>query len=89
MTGTLKDEEVLAQCAPDDLIKLIGPSGSGLAIDTCRCLHFGARSRGQDRLILMFNFTRHDHVMDVGIPVPAAACKRYAKDRLRRLVCNS
>ena len=39
---------------------LTGPAGSGLMVDTNRCLHHGARSRGKDRLIVIAQYVRAD-----------------------------
>ena len=37
----------------------IGKSGSGLAIDTANCLHYGSRNMLKDRIILIIYFTTH------------------------------
>lgn len=56
----LEDEEVYRHCsAEDDVVQLIGERGTAAAVDTSRCLHFGARSRGAERMVLIFNFISH------------------------------
>ena len=54
----LPDEILLAHCAPEDIIAVTGASGSGVFVDTCRCLHFGSRARVGHRLVIMFQYTR-------------------------------
>ena len=39
--------------------KFIGKYGSGLAIDTANCLHYGSRKNIKDRVILILYFTTH------------------------------
>jgi len=58
----LTDEEVLAHCAREDAVSLIGPSGSGLFVDTSRCLHYGSRCRAGYRLVIMFQYTRRPNL---------------------------
>ncbi len=55
----LKDDEVYSYINPNDAIKFIGEKGSGLAIDTCRCLHYGSRENKKTRKLLMVQFTNH------------------------------
>ena len=54
----ISDTEVDAACGLDQAIPLLGDSGSGGFVDTCRCLHFGSRHVESDRLVLMVQFTR-------------------------------
>jgi hypothetical protein len=54
----LEDAEVLAHCSSEDIISVTGAPGSGAFVDTSRCLHFGSRSRGGARLVMMFQYTR-------------------------------
>lgn len=61
------DEEILSHCNDADIISLAGNAGSGAFVDTSRCLHFGSRSRGGHRLVIMFQYTRTPD-LNVGIP---------------------
>jgi hypothetical protein len=58
----LTDEEVLAHCRPEDAVSLVGPAGSGLFVDTSRCLHYGSRCRSGHRLVIMFQYTRRPNL---------------------------
>jgi hypothetical protein len=58
----LTDEEVLAHCKPDDAVSLIGQPGSGVFVDTSRCLHYGSRCRSGYRLVIMFQYTRRPNL---------------------------
>ena len=40
----------------DDEVAVVGPPGTACVLDSSRCLHFGSRCRGGERLVLMFNF---------------------------------
>ena len=55
----LEDDEVYSSINSNDAIKFIGQKGSGLAIDTCRCLHYGSRENKKTRKLLMVQFTNH------------------------------
>ncbi|WP_440679482.1 hypothetical protein [Candidatus Pelagibacter sp. HIMB1517] len=37
----------------------VGKSGSGLAIDTANCLHYGSRNMSEKRIVLIIYFTTH------------------------------
>ncbi len=57
-TGRLDDDAVVAAAGGEDaLIKVMGPAGSGAAVDTSRCLHYGSRGNAVGRLLIMFQFT--------------------------------
>jgi hypothetical protein len=60
----LGDEEIFRHVRPSDVMKLIGPPGTGLMVDTARCFHFGRRARSKERLMLMIQFMRSDDVPD-------------------------
>lgn len=57
-SGSLTDEEILSQAAPDDIISLTGPAGTAALVDTARCLHFGSRCREGVRVVIMVNYAR-------------------------------
>jgi hypothetical protein len=50
------DETIYRHAKPSDAIRVLGPAGTGAVVDSSRCFHFGARARGGERLMLMFNF---------------------------------
>lgn len=52
------DEQVESCCPKDEVVRTIGPAGSGFIVDTARCLHYGSRGNINDRLILMISFAR-------------------------------
>jgi hypothetical protein len=54
----MDDAEILAHCREEDIVSVTGAPGSGVFVDTSRCLHFGSRSRGGHRLVMMFQYTR-------------------------------
>lgn len=57
-TGRLGDDDVVkAAGGEESLIKVMGPAGSGAAVDTSRCLHYGSRGNTVGRLLIMFQFT--------------------------------
>ena len=58
------DEEIAAVGGRDDIVTVIGPAGTGVAIDTSRCLHLGSRVRpGAFRLCLYLQVL-HDTRVD-------------------------
>lgn len=56
-TGELTDDLIEDAGGRGKHIVAAGPAGSGVALDTSRCLHFGSRNNTIGRLILMFQFT--------------------------------
>ncbi len=84
-TPRYSDEEVHAQCGPDDVVRLVGPPGSAVLVDTSRCLHFGSRlAPGRRRLVLGLVYQRYHLINEsphnVIDPAP------HARDRLRTLL---
>lgn len=52
----ITDEEV-ARLAPESKqVAVVGPSGSGVFVDTSRCLHQGSRVRTSPRLVFQFQY---------------------------------
>lgn len=86
VTGRLSDEQVLSTARPDDILKVVGRSGSGGFVDTSRCLHFGSRSNSTDRLVLAFQFMRFDSPTESSAPlrVPAGLAGLHA-DPIQKL----
>jgi hypothetical protein len=78
--GRYLDDEVTAVGANDSIVRVAGPQGSGVAVDTSRCLHLGSRVRpGSFRLCLYIQYctTREQgNVFDV---------ERYQDDPVRRM----
>ena len=54
--GRVDDEHVYAAGGAGQILRLVGPPGSGAFVDTSRCLHYGSRGNRRDRLVLMFQF---------------------------------
>jgi len=52
------DDVVYSVCAKDSLVNNIGEAGTGVMVDTGRCLHYGSRQNKKDRLILMIGYIR-------------------------------
>jgi hypothetical protein len=52
----VNDEDVYRFAKPSDAISLTGPAGTGAMVDSSSCFHYGARSRGGERLMLVINF---------------------------------
>lgn len=60
--GRLTDD-MLAACGVDpgkQAIAMTGPPGTGVIVDSSRCLHFGSRGNKVDRVVLMFHFLPWD-----------------------------
>lgn len=76
------DEEVLARCKPEDFIQLAGPAGTGVFVDTSRCLHFGSRLEpGTYRLVFMAQYLRYHFAFPTDANRVEAA--RTGRDPLR------
>jgi hypothetical protein len=62
-TGTIiaraSDERVLG-AAEAEPIRICGGPGSGVLVDTGRCLHYGSRRNTKERLVLSFQYLRDD-----------------------------
>ena len=58
----LPDEEVTKNCRNGDVVVVTGGPGSGVLVDTSRCLHFGSRCREGYRLVIMFQYTRRPNL---------------------------
>jgi hypothetical protein len=80
------DEMVYNHASESDAIALTGTAGTGAMVDTSRCFHFGARARGGERLMLMFNFMGAlDAYSAGGLRRTAAFDKRFGNDPVRKL----
>lgn len=57
-SGRVDDARVIEAAGGEGAqIRMTGPAGSGAAVDTSRCLHYGSRGNTVGRLVLMFQFT--------------------------------
>ncbi len=54
------DEQIRRHASPDDEVAMTGPPGTGVLVDTNRCLHFGGRSEGNERLIVLLQWMTVD-----------------------------
>ncbi len=52
------DDVVYSACSRSTLIKNVGEAGTGVMVDTSRCLHYGSRQNKEDRLVFMASFVR-------------------------------
>jgi hypothetical protein len=52
----LADESIEDVTPRDDIVAAIGPAGSGIFVDTSRCLHYGSRGNKKERLVLLIQF---------------------------------
>jgi hypothetical protein len=79
-SGRYLDEEIDAVGGTGSIVRLQGPTGDGVAIDTSRCLHMGSRVQpGAFRLCLYLQYcttAEQTNVFDVA---------RYASDPVRYL----
>ena len=81
------DEHIFKIAKESEQISLMGPAGTGGVVDSSRCFHFGARARGGERLMMVFNF-----MPSIEVPKPRpiyrteAFRKRFGDDPIRNLV---
>jgi hypothetical protein len=80
------DEVVYGVAERDDAISLLGPAGTAMLVDTNRCLHFGGRSTGRDRLILVAQYIRADRNRRAGHVEPAAVAPHTGDDVAERVL---
>ena len=82
----LTDVVIDEVCGRDEIKTCIGRSGSGLALNTGRCLHYGSRCRRDDRLVLMFQFVPVNVYREPAFFGPAFPIKRYVDCPVRTAV---
>lgn len=73
-------------CGRDQMKSCIGRSGSGLALNTGKCLHYGSRCRRGERLVLMFQFVPANVFREPGFFGPEFPIKRYVDCPVRTAV---
>jgi hypothetical protein len=86
MGDRVSDEEMYRYVSPADTLRLVGPPGIGLMVDTCRCFHYGARARDKERLMLMFQFLRPEEVFENRVGRSTAFYEKFGDDPVRSLV---
>ena len=57
--GAISPRFLEQECAPGSIEKMTGPVGTGVAIDTGRCFHFGSRAMQRDRLVLSISLSTY------------------------------
>jgi hypothetical protein len=74
------DSEVSAVDAAGDIVTVKGPAGSGVAVDTSRCLHLGSRVRpGAFRLVLYLQYCTTREITNI------FDAERYRGDHVKHL----
>ena len=78
--GRYSDEEIAAVGGTESIVRITGPRGAGVAIDTSRCLHMGSRVQpGAFRLCI---YVQYCTTLE---PSNVFEIKRYKKDPVRYL----
>jgi hypothetical protein len=81
----VKDDRFYQVASPSDKVSLIGPAGTGYAVDSARCFHYGGRVERGERLLLQFNFRRLSDVLEGGRLVRTPAFdERFGNDPIRQ-----
>ena len=57
------DDEMFKHVDPDDVISLIGPTGTALLLDACAGFHKGGHCEGDERLMLRITYCTDDGVL--------------------------
>ena len=83
----ITDEIVYRHTNSSKAVAMTGPAGTGAAINSSRCFHYGARARTRDRLMLQFQFLRIADAVEGGdIRRSAGFSERFGDDAFRNLV---
>lgn len=84
-TPRFGDDEVARHVAPGEWLRLEGPRGSAVLVDTSRCLHFGSRvDAGRERLVFGVVFQRY-HLVNES-PFNCIAADGAERGSLRRML---
>jgi len=83
------DDVVYSVCSRDEVIDNRGEAGTGVMVDTGRCLHYGSRQNKRDRLLMMVNYARPNCIRPGTCrtldPVREEMAQQlYARDPVRR-----
>jgi hypothetical protein len=74
---TWTDEFIYEAAADAKTVRVTGEPGSGVFVDTSRCLHFGSRGNTHDRLMLMIQYAPHNYARETFIPLGRADWIRF------------
>lgn len=86
--GRVSDDTANQFYDQNDLITSAGPVGACLAVDTCRCVHFGGRVTKGDRLILVIQFLPHNcHIESTAQLLPLEP-DRYRDNPIKYLIAK-
>ncbi len=65
---SMSDDDVAKAAPPEQRVAVTGPPGSGVFVDTSRCLHQGSRARERPRLVFQFQYvSRPDSLLARGL----------------------
>lgn len=87
--GRIHDKDINQVCSSEKVLSFVGPIGSGIAVDTSNCLHYGSRTRNGERLILMVQYVPFNVQRESSTPAPLMDVKRYAHDPIRSLIAKT
>ena len=65
---TLSDEDVSQVAPAERQVSAVGAPGSGVFVDTSRCLHQGSRARTQPRLVFQFQYVSRPDALLAKVP---------------------
>lgn len=54
--GRVQDEVIYDIVEPSELLKFKGEPGQALFLNPCKCWHYGARTKGQDRISMIISY---------------------------------
>ncbi len=85
--GRIDDAQVARFEGGDQPVVLTGPAGTAALVDSSRCLHYGSRSSGGDRFVLLAQFLRYDSPVESALALrPEGELARENWSPLQRLV---
>ena len=87
--GRLQDEKIRQHFSSNQEVHFIGGIGSGMAVDTSGCIHYGSRTRVGDRLMLMIQYVPFNVQRECNSPPPLLDEKRYVNDPVRSLIVKT
>jgi hypothetical protein len=73
------DDVIFQMASPSDQVAVVGPPGSTCVLDSSRCLHYGSRCSGGERLVLMFSYRPYLS------PDRSASVRKVSKEFAQRL----
>lgn len=81
MRGDTKwaDEFIYEAATDAKIVRVTGAPGSGVFVDTSRCLHYGSRGNTHDRLMLMIQYAPHNYARETFLPLGRADWIRLDK----------